>query len=349
MKVLALTRYGRLGASSRLRSYQYQEPLAQHGIQFHIAPLFGDDYVRALYGRSGRVGHAVKAFSRRLRDLLTARQYDAVWVEKEALPWVPAFVELSLLPRKTKLIVDIDDAVFHRYDCHRSAIVRSVLGRKIDRVMARSDLVVAGNEYLADRAQKAGVRRVEIVPTVVDLGRYVMRPRPPGELVTVGWIGSPNTAGYLDIVKPALEDLSRTIPLRALAIGARPDQVAGSRFEAVAWSEATEVEQISRFDIGIMPLPDSPFERGKCGYKLIQYMAMGMPVVASPVGANKTIVRSGVDGLFATESADWLSALTALCRSQQERQSMGASGRKRVEEHYDLAGSAQRLADMLTS
>jgi hypothetical protein len=118
-KVLALTRYDALGASSRLRSFQYREPLRQRGIDFDIIPLFGDDYVRSLYAGEGRIGLVLLAFAKRLRTLASSRKYDAVWVEKEILPWLPAMIELSLVPAGMPLISDYDDAVFHRYDQHR--------------------------------------------------------------------------------------------------------------------------------------------------------------------------------------------------------------------------------------
>ncbi|MER9120473.1 glycosyltransferase family 4 protein [Mesorhizobium sp. M0954] len=347
INLLALTRYGRLGASSRLRSFQYREPLARLGIDFDIVPLFGDDYISTIYNRTGRAQTVLKALAWRVRALFSSKAYDGLWVEKEMLPWLPAFLELALISQKLPLIVDCDDAVFHRYDTHRSSIVRAVLGRKLDRIMARADLVTAGNDYLADRAQRAGARHVEIVPTVVDLKRYSIGPRSNADMVTVGWIGSPITAPYLDIVKPILESLSQDVPLRAVAIGARPDQLAGSIFTATPWSEETEVDEIRKIDIGIMPLPDNPFERGKCGYKLIQYMALGLPVVASPVGVNKQLIRHGQNGFLAADSGQWREAIATLCNDPALRHSFGAAARVDVERHYALSVMAPRLADLI--
>jgi glycosyltransferase involved in cell wall biosynthesis len=321
--------------------------LARHGIDLEIAPLFGDDYVRALYGQAGRARHVLHAFAGRLHALLSARKFDAVWIEKEALPWLPAFVELSLLPRGIPLIADYDDAVFHRYDQHGSLLVRAVLGRKLDRVMARVDLVVAGNAYLADHARKAGARRVEIVPTVVDLDRYLLLEHPHADEVTIGWIGSPKTAAYLDAVKPVIGELTSAMPLQAIAIGARADQLAGSCFTPVPWSEESEVAQLRRIDIGIMPLEDTPWERGKCGYKLIQYMALGLPVVASPVGVNRQIVRHGENGFLASAPAEWRDALEKLATDPALRRSFGAAGRSDIEDRYALSVQAPHLAELI--
>lgn len=344
--ILALTRYGRLGASSRVRSYQYQAPLAELGINLEIMPLFGDDYVHALYGNAGRGGIVLRAFANRVRTLLSAKRYDAVWVEKELLPWLPAPLELALLPHNVPLIVDYDDAVFHRYDMHRSSLVRTVLGRKLDRLMARADLVVAGNDYLGTRAQAAGARRVEIVPTVVDLDRYSPAPARSDGTVTIGWIGSPNTAPYLDPVKPVVESLAASARVRAIAIGARPDQVADSPFEAVPWTEEGEIDALRGIDIGIMPLQDTPWERGKCGYKLIQYMALGRPVVASPVGVNRTIVQNGVNGFLAGDASEWREALEQLVRSASLRLAFGVAGKSLVEQEFSQHIWAERSANL---
>ena len=348
MRVLALTRYGRLGASSRLRTLQYVGPLAATGIELTPEPLLGDDYLRALYGRHQRVAPTIRGYLRRFGRLLGAGGYDAVWIEKEALPWMPALIELNLWPRGIPIVLDYDDAVFHRYDSHPSSAVRALLGHKLDRLMARAELVVAGNQYLADRAHSVGAPRVEIIPTVVDLSRYRPATASPARRLTIGWIGSPSTAHYLDIVKPALARLRQSVDFRAVAIGARPEQVVGSVFEAVPWSEATEVQTLSGIDVGVMPLPDNPWERGKCGYKLIQYMALGLPVIASPVGANRTIV-GGDAGFLPADGQAWLADLAALAADPKLRHEMGLAGRRRVEAGFSLSIQAPRLARFLTS
>jgi glycosyltransferase involved in cell wall biosynthesis len=348
MRVLALTRYGRLGASSRLRTLQYVAPLARAGIELVPAPLFDDSYVDALYRRRSRVRFTLEGYARRIGTLLRRGGYDAVWIEKEALPWLPAFVELGLWPKRLPVVLDYDDAVFHRNDRHASPLVRALLGKKLDHLMARSALVVAGNDYLAERARSAGASHIEIVPTVVDLDRYRAMPRTSSGPPTIGWIGSPATAHYLDIVKPTLERLRAQVEFRAIAIGARPDQLAGSGIEAVAWSEDSEVQSLAACDIGIMPLPDDPWERGKCGYKLIQYMALGIPVVASPVGANRAIVGADA-GFLPTDEQGWVEALSRLASDPTLRRRLGDAGRSRVTGTYSLAVQAPRLAGLLAS
>ena len=347
MRLLMLPRYGPLGASSRVRMYQYVPALEAAGFSVQVSPLFDDSYVSALYERRRAWGTIAKGYLRRVSGLLGSHSQDVVWIEKELLPWVAERVEGLARPR-TAVAVDYDDAVFHRYDEHASGFVRRVLGGKIDAVMRGADLVTAGNAYLADRATAAGAPWVERLPTVIDLQRYTVRtPSDGGGPVVIGWIGSPATAEYLKIVTPALQQLARTRSIRCVAVGAREDQVQGTPFEVVPWSEPSEAEQVAAFDIGVMPLPDESWERGKCGYKLIQYMACGVPVVASPVGVNTEIVTPGVNGELAGSSEQWLTALTGLVDHPTLRARQGNEGRRRVEEWYSLQAQAPRLVAML--
>ena len=346
MRLLMLPRYEPLGASSRLRTYQYIPSLRAAGIDVTVSPLFSNEYVRALYQGTSRLGEALRGYSRRVMAQLAASKFDVIWLEKELLPWTPAVFDR--LRGHAAVVVDYDDAIFHRYDEHPSAIVRRMLGGRIDAVMRRADTVTAGNAYLAARAEAAGCQRVERLPTVVDLQRYAPRfPGPEGEPLVLGWIGSPATAHYLQSVAPVVARLQARHGFRAIAVGARADQVVGTPFEPVAWSEAQEASLVAGFDIGIMPLPDEPWARGKCGYKLIQYMACAVPVVASPVGVNREIVQPGICGELAADSDAWETALSKLIADPELRDRMGSEGRKRVEAWYSLQAQAPRLVAIL--
>ncbi|MNX88529.1 D-inositol-3-phosphate glycosyltransferase [compost metagenome] len=343
MKVLALTRYDRLGASSRLRIFQYLEPLRALGIEVITSPLLGDAYLERLYlGRRVDVPALFRDYLRRFIELWRARKVDFLWIEKELFPSLPAWFEESLKAFGIRYVVDYDDAVFHNYDLSANAMKR-LLADKIDRVMQNSSVVIAGNDYLAERASAAGARRVEIIPTVIDLERYVpVRPRSP-EVVTVGWMGSPSTVKYLNLVAPALESVAAEVPLRLRVLGAS-FKATGLEVECRPWTEASETEEIQDLDIGIMPLLDSPWERGKCGYKLIQYMACALPVIASPVGVNQTIVTHSQNGYLASSFEEWIQAIRSLCLNEGLRHTMGINGRAVVESKYCLQQTVNHLA-----
>ncbi|HET9725953.1 MAG TPA: glycosyltransferase [Gemmatimonadales bacterium] len=314
MKVLALTRYGRLGASSRLRFYQYLPRLEQSGIAVTVAALSSDEYVAQLYaGRRPGWASIAADYVRRAGRLTSLGAYDLLWLEKELFPGAPALAERLLSRTGPPYVVDYDDATFHRYDRSGNPVLRHGWPHKIDVVMREAALVIAGNRYLAERARAAGARRVEILPTVVDLDRYPVRPPPGGQPFTVGWMGTPVTQRYLAPVAPALADVVASGGrVRLVGADRLPAGLAAPGAELRPWSEEGEANDILEFDVGIMPLDDTEWERGKCGYKLLQYMASRRPVVASRVGVNPEIVEQGVSGLLASTPEEWRAALTRL-------------------------------------
>jgi glycosyltransferase involved in cell wall biosynthesis len=317
---------------------QYLPALTSEGFNIQVAPFFDEAYLHALYSGQRAKGAKLGYVSQRIRQMLTHPAPDLIWLEYEALPWVPWMIERSFLPRGVPIISDYDDAVFHRYDLHRSSSVRRLLGQKIDRIMQRSTLVIAGNDYLADRARNAGARQIEIVPTVVDLSQYtVCFGQKTNTSLQVGWIGTPNTwEVFGKNLYNHLHDTLATHGARFKAVGAKPEAESVGELDAIPWSEDTEVRAIQDMDIGVMPLSDTPWARGKCGYKLIQYMACGLPVVASPVGVNREIVEHGVNGFLAETDAEWRSAIETLLADAELRRRMGASGRRKVERQYSL-------------
>jgi len=197
MKVLLLSRYDKLGASSRVRYLQYLPEFVRRGWEVEVCPLFSDAYIHALYSGQSRIWETFKGYFNRLIVLRKARAFDVLIIEKELFPYVPAWFEGT--PRRMHIpyIVDYDDAQFHRYEMNPNILVRGLLRHKIDAVMRDASLVVAGNAYLADRARNAGANRVEIIPTVVDTDRYVPAATEFVNTLVVGWIGTPQTSRYL--------------------------------------------------------------------------------------------------------------------------------------------------------
>lgn len=342
LRVLALTRYGRLGSASRLRVLQYVPALAQANMQVHVQPLLSDESLERRYvmGRYG-MGNMLLSYGQRLKALMERQQFDLIWIEKEALPWFPLWIEQRLLTH-TPYVLDFDDAVFHNYDRHRLGLVRRLYGHRIDGLMARASLVVCGNDYLAQRARQAGATWVEQLPTVIDVQRYPLQMRNDNAVPKVVWIGSPSTAKYLDLLKRPLQQLARQQRFVLRVVGAQY-AIEGVDVENLAWTEDSEVQAIADCDVGVMPLLDSPWELGKCGYKLIQYMACGLPVVASPVGVNETIVSHGVDGLLASQAEDWSTHLGRLLADPALSTRMGQAGRHKVEQAYCLQVTSSRL------
>jgi hypothetical protein len=187
MQILVLTRYERLGSSSRVRFYQYFSYLRAQNVKIIAAPFFDDGYVRNLYwGQRTSLTTVLWAYLKRLSILIRSSSFDLLWIEKELLPWLPAWFEMLLDSLKIPYVVDYDDAVFHRYDMHSAVLVRALLGHKIDHVMKHSRLVIAGNEYLAQRARQAGAHRVECLPSVVDVSQYSILEPPRNHVLRIG-------------------------------------------------------------------------------------------------------------------------------------------------------------------
>lgn len=352
MKILLLSRYSRKGASSRLRLLQYLPFLETEGFQITVSSLFGDQYLDQLYRQGKRAPLLmIMLYLRRLFVLFSASRYDLIWIEKEIFPYMPALAERMLHCLGKRYVVDFDDAIFHNYDLSGNPILRYVLGRKIDVVMRYANCVVVGNDYLASRANMSGAVRIELVPTVVDSMRYGQIASSMAARPVIGWIGSPSTQRYVCDIQQALTSLCQKHNARLLLVGASADiatEFPGLDVEVVPWSEASEAELIAQMDIGIMPLPDGLWEKGKCGYKLIQYMACGIPVIASPVGVNVDIVGASQCGLLAANAAEWEAALAKLLESPAQRLQLGRAGRQAVENWYSLSVQAPVLASIFT-
>ena len=250
--------------------------------------------------------------------------------------------------RKIAYIFDYDDAIFHNYDQNPNRLIKWLLKGKVATAIGGAKYVTAGCQYLAEYALKVN-SNVVVIPTVIDIDKY---PKHGSKLklvnsFTVGWIGSPSTVKCVEAIGMALTNICNTNNVKIVLIGAGKVDLPGVNLEKIEWSEGSEIENVRMFDVGIMPLADSPFERGKCGFKLIQYMACGLPVVASPVGVNSNIVEDGKNGFLAKTTEDWVRALTTLRDNKDLRQRMGAAGRKKVEEQYCLHVTAPKYLVLL--
>jgi glycosyltransferase involved in cell wall biosynthesis len=250
-------------------------------------------------------------------------------VHRKLLRWP----DLAALRRRNRrLVFDLDDAVMFRATGRRRQ--RSFLRAwRLSRMLRRSFLFLAGNSYLASWAP----RRLPVVlrPTPVEPGRFRPRSEWPERANVVGWIGTAATLPYLRGLLPALRELARRrSDLVLRVVGPEPEGLEGPSVEHVPWTEEGEAGALASLDVGVLPLPDDPWTRGKCAFKALQYMAAGLPVVASPVGMNGEVVADGATGFLATEPGEWVERLDALLDDAGSRETMGRAGRARVEERW---------------
>lgn len=302
-----------------------------------VSAFFNKQYLEEHYAkRPIDKSNVLSCYRRRWKILQNAADYDYIIIEKELFPFIPFALEKRAFKRGPQYIFDYDDAVFHNYDLHGNPLIRNLLKDKIDQLMAKANQLWLGNQYLAARAKKAGANNIMDLPTVIDLKKYKLGPTKGNSIAKIGWIGSPTTLKYLENLKPVFEALKKQQDF-TLNIIANGQGIGLSHLEETfKWSEEEEVKLIHQLDIGIMPLNDSPWEQGKCAYKLIQYMACGLPVVASPIGMNKEVVKHGENGFLASTPEEWIKYLSLLLSDPELRKKMGTAGRKLVEEKYTL-------------
>ncbi len=310
---------GRAGPSVRFRVLQYLPGLERRGIRATVADL--DVRLRA-----------------RLAVLRTASRYPRVIVHRAFLT-PPERVLLRRAPHG--YVYDFDDALWCR-DSSRRPLASWQRRWRLRGMLSGATSVIAGNAYLAAWASRHH-HRVAVVPTAVDLGAYPDEPAADTEPV-VGWMGTKSNLMYLRPVLPALVRVAREHALKLRVVS---DGVLDSPFaievEQQPWSLADEVADLRSFRIGIMPLPDDEWTRGKCGLKVLQYLAAGVPVVCSPVGANREIVEDGVNGLFAASEDEWVEQVGALLQDAPRRRRLAEVGRRTVAEGYSVEASLEKL------
>jgi glycosyltransferase involved in cell wall biosynthesis len=353
LRVLALSPVPLEGAGCRFRIAQFIPYLAEQGIDVTIAPFYDREFFELVY-RPGQVTRKARLFVRqaaaRLPAVLGAGRYDVLFIYREAFPIGPPILEALLRAFNRPVVYDFDDAVFLPNTSDANAFVAALkYPRKVGWIIGRSDVVIAGNEYLASFARRFNWS-VQVIPTSVDTDLFVpsLPPRRPRSVPVVGWIGTPTTAGYLQAVAKPLVNLTQQSAF-ILRVAGDGGQVTfpGVAVEALPWSLDKEVELFNTCDVGIYPMPDDPWTKGKCGFKAIQFMACGVPVVASPVGVNTSIIDDGVTGFFARTDQEWESCIGRLLADPELRRRMGAAARRAIEQRYSVRVNAPRIAAVI--
>lgn len=348
IRVLGLSLYGPLAASHRVRLAQFKAGLAAAGIDLEIQSLLDDSYLqRSFSGGLPSLRGLFAAYRRRLRALRQADRFDLAIVHCELLPLVPGWLERQLL--QIPFLYDCDDAFFLKY---RSGVLRTfqpLLGNKTYHLMKEAVAVTAGNSWLADKALRFN-KNVTILPSVVNTNIFCLGVSPmsehAGKPFTVGWIGSPSTAEYLQILVEPLRNLAVEVSVRLLVVGGPGPIIPGVEVVERPWILENEAALIQQFDVGVMPLPHTQWTHGKCAYKLIQCMACAIPVVGSCVGANVEAVPPEC-GFIADSPEQWLTALRRLAADLELRHRMGVAARQWVQQRYSLSTALPVLTDVI--
>lgn len=358
MKILMFSLYDETSASTRVRLLQYVDGLALEGHSCSVNFLLPSNGVLASLARNPAASRDLVrrsvialqisiSYIRRIFSLARSSSFDIVVINCELLPFFPAWIERLFL--RIPYVYDFDDAFYLKYREGRYSFLCPVLGCKFDRMISNAFAVTAGSSRLAHYASNFN-NNVSLLPSCVDTDRYLPLVLPAKcsivNCITIGWIGSPTTAPYLQQLVRPLRQLALKIGVRFLVVGGPSPFIPGVEVIEVAWSYEREVSLIQQFDVGVMPLPDTPWTRAKCAYKLIQCMACGIPVVASRVGANVDAVPPEC-GLLAETPEQWLAAFRLLASDSSLRVRMGNSGREWVKERYSLRSALPVLEGVI--
>ncbi|MCA1635173.1 MAG: glycosyltransferase family 4 protein [Acidobacteria bacterium] len=339
--------------SQRFRIEQWEPLLRERGIRISYKPFETKELNAVLY-KQGQMAEKLRlvlsSLTRRFSEVRAARDYDAVYVLREAALLGPPLFERWIARSGVPFIFDFDDAVFERYVSPSNGYLSYLkFPGKTRSICRHAAHVMAGNEYLADYARRVN-DRVTIIPTTIDTGKYTVEPRAQeNDVPVIGWSGSYSTAQHLATLRGALRRLALQERFLLRVIGAPGFKIEDVNVEAIPWRAETEVSELRTFDIGVMPLPDDQWSRGKCGLKALQYMALGVPTVCSPVGVNTEIIQDDENGLIASTEDEWVEKLTKLLRSAELRRRLGGAGRATVDARYSAEVQAPRVFEIIES
>jgi glycosyltransferase involved in cell wall biosynthesis len=341
-KILFVTAHRKDRApNQRFRFEQYFSFLAENGFECHLAPLLtaADDrffYSPANYLKKASI--ALRSWLRRYRDTLKSNDYDIIFIAREAFMTGSLYFEKRFRKSGAKIVYDFDDAIWiDVVSQNNKGLGWLKNANKTSRIIAMADLVFAGNAFLADYALRFN-SNVVIVPTTIDTDLYQPNYHISDQPVVIGWSGSVSTIEHFSHALPALEKIKERfgdrVSIKVIGDGNYRNEVL--QIKGLAWQHATELEDLRTFDIGIMPLPDNEWTWGKCGLKGLQYMALEIPTVMSPVGVNRQIIQDGQNGFLASTENEWIEKLSILVEDSALRISMGRAGRQTVVAHYSV-------------
>lgn len=336
----------------RYRIEQWEPLLRQRGVEIEYQPFESEELHSLLYkpGNMGRKLNLVgQGLSRRFSLMSSIKNYDAIYIFREAALLGPPLFERWIYHSGVPIVFDFDDAIFVSYRSPSNGYLSYLkFAAKTKAICRMAAHVMAGNPYLADYARQVN-DRVTIIPTTIDIEKYSPVGKMASDPPVIGWTGSFSTVQHLDTLRRALQKLAKHERFRLRVIGTPAYQLDGVEVDAMPWRSDTELDDLRKVDIGVMPLPDDSWSKGKCGLKALQFMALGIPTLCSPVGVNTEIIQDDENGFIAASEDEWIAKLTKLLHSPKLRSRIGRAGRATVEKQYSAGVQAPRVYDVLKS
>jgi glycosyltransferase involved in cell wall biosynthesis len=339
--------------SQRYRLEQWEPLLRERGVEITYEP-FEDEELHGLLYKPGLIAKKLQrvtsGLGRRLSLVRKTKHYDLVYILREAALLGPPVFEKLIHQQRVPIVFDFDDAVFVSYRSPSNGYLSYLkFASKTKTICRIASHVMVGNPYLAEYARQVN-DRVTVIPTTIDTEKYqVSQPKDSSGPPVIGWTGSHSTVQHLDTLRGALKKLAERESFRLRVIGTPTYECSPIDVEAMRWRADTELEDLSTIDIGVMPLPDDKWSKGKCGLKALQFMALGIPTVCSPVGVNTDIIQDDQNGFIAATEDEWVEKLGRLLRSRELRQRLGHAGRATVEQKYSAVTQAPRVFEIFKS
>lgn len=355
MNVLFWVPYPSDGPSNRYRIEQYLPYLEESGIGYSLRPFWSPAAFKALY----KSGHNLLKFHffilgtiRRILDLFTLFLYDVIFIHREAYPLGGAFFESIVVFLGKPMIFDFDDAIFLSFISKSNSFIERFKDfSKIKYIIGKSRYVIAGNSYLYDFASKYNPSTF-LIPTAINTAQYSPDEQRLSSMdkreIVIGWIGSVTTLDFLANLRNVFKVLTeRYQNLKIKVVGGKFLSDTNINIISKEWAFDEEKDDLKGFDIGIMPMPDNEWSKGKCGFKAILYMSMAIPCVSSSVGVAKEIIIDGENGFLADTEDEWIKKLSRLIEDAELRKKMGLSGRRLVEEKFSICANAPKFLELI--
>lgn len=332
--------------SQRFRFEQYFSILKENHIDYQIESFWSKEAWKILYENGNKFKKAIAfihGIIKRLLLLFKIHDVKLIFIHREALPVGPPIIEF-LLARvfRKKIIYDFDDAIWLANTSSPNKMVGWIkFHEKVSSICSWSWKVSCGNHYIADYAGKYN-HQIYVNPTTIETSYHKRgNEKSANKKIVIGWTGTHSTNKYFESFEPVLEELNRNYNIQIVAISDQNPNVTLQNFTYICWNKAQEIKQLNKIDIGIMPLDNSEWEMGKCGFKALQYMAMEIPTVTSDVGINHQIIEHGVNGYLCKNHEDWLKYLGELISSESLRKSVGQRGRKKIIKSYSVQSNTK--------
>lgn len=351
-KAVFIVPYPTEGPSTRYRVEQFIPHFEKNGIKCSMRPFMSKGFYEILY-KNGRLAEKIFYFAagaaRRLRDVFAALKYDIIFIHLEAFPLGPPLIEYFWAFMGKVIVYDLDDAIYMKDKISPNRALRFFkCSFKVRHIIRLSRHVIVCNQHLKDYARQfTADENIDVIHTAVDTEKFIPRPRPVNGRLVLGWIGSNTTSGYICQIEGVLGLLAGKYDFLLKIVGAGRDiEIPGVQIENARWSLDKDVENFQSLNIGIYPLPENEWARGKTGFKAIQYMAAGVPCVASNVGSNRDIIEDGKNGFLAANDEQWVEKLSLLIEDSGLRQKIAAAGRKTAEERFSVAANFQKYLEI---